>query len=114
MQVDDQDSRSPEALHMVCSLQGAGAGAEEGSRRGRQRCFLSQTTGTAFTLKFTFLFLIALGYHTFIKDSWPVCAPPPFPKSLQVPRQIYNLAGQSGVSDEPGGNYLLFPFFSAL
>lgn len=58
----------------VC--RGADAGAEEGSRRGRQRWFLSQRTGTAFTLKFTFPFLIASGHHTFIKDSWPVCAPP--------------------------------------
>lgn len=96
MQVDDQDSMGC-LKHCIwfCSLQEGGAGAEEGSRRGKQRWFLSQRTETAFTLKFTFLFLIALGLHTFINISRPVCVPPLSPNLCRSP--IRSIAWQGGL-----------------
>lgn len=83
MQVDDQDSTGRLKLCIwFCSLQEGGAGAEEGTRRGKQRRFLSQGTGTAFTIKFAVLILIALGHHSCFMAC--VC-PSPFPNPHRSP-----------------------------
>lgn len=95
MQVDDQDSRSPEALHMVCSLQGGRCRCRGGQQKGKAEVVSKPKDRNCFHIKIHFSFP-----HCFrpphIHQGFMACVcPSPFQNPCRSP--IRSITWQGGV-----------------